>query len=860
MGKKLFLLVNLLLFAAVIQAVPVSKSEAQKKAQQFISGKHAAARGTSVSTPQLKLETADDDNYYVFNVGQQQGFVIVSGDDRAPEILGYSDEGAFDAENIPDNMKAWLQGYADEINWIKQHSAKNNAAARPKRTAKAAISTLLTTQWNQYAPYNNNCPSLYKNGTPAVTGCVATATAQIMFYQAKTHYIESTTTSSVIPSYQSTKYYWYFEGEQYTGMPEKPITEIDWTKIDATLTTEDARNEVARLFEYVGAAVQMQYGLVEEGGSSASNEAVVTALVNYFGYDPDAKSVYRDDHSYDDWVDVIYGELSTNGPVLLGGQSSGGGHAFVVDGYDSDDYFHINWGWGGISDGYFLLSALNPDDQGAGGSSSSDGYNSDQVAMINVSPTDDGLDLSDEACLTVDVDKWIINYNTAEWNNYYNNYFYRDNSLHYLQIDFSLSNASGWDLDFDWGVALYNNDNFVSFITDPKKQSFSNRMTRYGLSDGLKFPQKLANGEYRLVAVCRKSGTETWRPCIDSDKYYVKAIVSSNYMTLQNISSIPVEAYSTDGKPMTVDIVDGNVSVPNDILAIDFTNAEGLTTVTPNNNPNTLYIVSGLIPNGLNGKNVVKNGVAEMLTLIDSSIINDNTEHCGFYTPINFTAMQISYERVFEQGTDGTGSGWTTIVLPFDVDKVTVGEKEIDWFHSSSDTGKNFWLRELVSDGEGSVTFGYVDELKANTPYIIAVPDNTWGNKWDLTNKTLKFIGKKDANIEKDAETETNGDHYTFVGTTIRQTLTDVYALNNTGSTFVHGEATIAPFRAYFTPIASSNASRLIIRSAGGQTTSIMMPEKEPLTTGDVYTLDGRKVKGNLPKGVYIVNGKKMIK
>ena len=383
-------------------------------------------------------------------------------------------------------------------------------------------------------------------------------------------------------------------------------------------------------------------------------------------------------------------------------------------------------------------------------------------------------------------------------------------------------------------------------------------MTRYGLTDGLQFPQKLNNGEYRLVAVCRKSGTEIWRPCIDSDKYFVKAIVNNNNMTLQNISPIPVEAYGADGKATTVDIVDGKASVPNDILAIDFTDAEGLTTVTPNNNPNTLYIVSGSIPNGLNGKNVVEDGVTETLTLIDSRVINENTEHYGFYAPINFTASQISYERVFEQGTNGDGSGWTTIVLPFDVQTVMVGDKTIDWFHNSDDTGKNFWLRELKSDAVGSVTFDYVDELKANTPYIIAVPGNKWGDEWNLTGKTLKFIGKANASIVKDAEAETSGKHYSFVGTTISQTLTDVYALNDAGSTFVNGEATIAPFRAYF--IGESNASRLIIRSADGQTTSITMPEKEPLVTGDIYTLDGRKVKGNLPKGVYIVNGKKMIK
>ena len=160
MENKLLLLFNLLLFAAVIQAVPVSKTEAQKKAQQFISGKIAAARGTS--TPDLQLATADGDNYYVFNVTGQQGFVIVSGDDRAPEILGYSDEGQFDAANIPSNMKAWLQGYADEIQNMPENVASSRGTGQ-KRVVKTSINPLLQTLWDQDDPYNLKAPN-FVNG------------------------------------------------------------------------------------------------------------------------------------------------------------------------------------------------------------------------------------------------------------------------------------------------------------------------------------------------------------------------------------------------------------------------------------------------------------------------------------------------------------------------------------------------------------------------------------------------------------------------------------------------------------------------------------------------------------------------
>ena len=180
MGKKLFLLVNLLLFAAVIQAAPVSKSEAQKKAQQFISGKLATARGTNVSIPDLQFEAADGDNYYVFNVGQRQGFVIVSGDDRTPEILGYSDEGEFDAENIPENMKAWLEEYIRQMNLMDETEGAAAREATPRRIMKRNIAPLLETTWDQVRPYYNECPIINKSQT--VTGCVATAMAQLMYY------------------------------------------------------------------------------------------------------------------------------------------------------------------------------------------------------------------------------------------------------------------------------------------------------------------------------------------------------------------------------------------------------------------------------------------------------------------------------------------------------------------------------------------------------------------------------------------------------------------------------------------------------------------------------------------------------
>ena len=857
MVKKLFALFSFLLLVGVVQAAPVSRGDAQKKALQFLADRNggvAATRGLQSLDFSLH-DGAAVEQLHIFNIGQQEGFVIVSGDDRAPEILGYADSGEISAENMPDNLRAWLQGYADQIKWMQEHGITNNvAAARPMRnSAKATISTLLTTQWDQGTPYNNNCPSFSAGGSHAVTGCVATATAQIMFYQAKKHSIATTTTSS-IPSYYSKKYYWYLGDTQYSGLPEKSATTIDWSKIDASLTTEEARAEVARLFEYIGAAVQMQYGPVDEGGSSAANEAVVTALVNYFGYDPDVKSIYRADCTTDnEWVDAIYAELSTNGPVLMGGQSSGGGHAFVVDGYyydsnDSKDYFHINWGWGGTSDGNFLLTALNPQTQGVGGSSTNDGYNYNQVAMVNVNPTPDGNDLSATACLTVN--RWRVNYKTVGWNSQYTNYFNLIGyTLYPLQMNYSFVNATGWDLNFDWGVALYSGDSFVRLVYGPTSQTFANRMSSYGSTLGLQFSNQLADGEYRLVAVSKKKGTGTWYPCIGSEKYYVKVTVSNSGadMTLKNLP--PVEGYGAYGSAETIEIADGNVTVPNDVYAVDLTWADELTSVTPNSNPNTLYFVTGSVPSGLDNKNVVQNGVAATLTL------NDNY---GFYTPFGFTATNASYTRQFSVGANGTG-GWSTIVLPFNVTSVKQGETPIDWFHNSSDTGKNFWLKEFVNEDGGSVNFGFVDSWVANKPYIIAVPGNTWGDEFDLTNKNITFCGSN-VEITPGNNLSTSVTNYKFQGTMANWDVNNCYILNNDGTSFVLDDnGTLQPFRACFTQnnTMSGLPDHLTIGSADGSATGIVSIKKQN-ADNQYYNLQGQRV-SQPGRGLYIINGKKII-
>ncbi len=391
--NRLFVLLLLCMsLGLVAQAAPVTLEQAQQEAASFVLKKQKAQRTLKIASQangMMKASTASA-AYYVFNIGNNQGFVIVSGDDRTNPILGYSDEGHFDEAKAPSNMKNWLNEYAQQIALLDQVPAANlsKVLAAPKAEnvvdTRNSIAPLISTKWDQATPYWNECPQFMISDDEAdgyelaYTGCVATSMSQLMnFYK----YPEATTQE--VPSYTFTYGNGLGDYGTYT-VPAQPITTFDWAHMRDTYTgAEDEvyTSAVAHLMLYVGCALKSQYGTSATG---AYTDDIPKAFA-FFGYG--SKLAYRNDYTQEVWDNMVYQELAAGRPMIYNGTAgSGGGHSFICDGYEYGNYFHINWGWGGMGNGYFQLAVMNPYASGIGGSSSAEGYNMKQNIVYNVLP------------------------------------------------------------------------------------------------------------------------------------------------------------------------------------------------------------------------------------------------------------------------------------------------------------------------------------------------------------------------------------------------------------------------------------------------------------------------------------------
>ena len=362
--KKSLLVLTTLLVSMTLTAGNVTEQEALRKAQQFMQGRSFQQKNLRRAAT---ANTFAQDAFYVFNADGNQGFVIVSADDRTEAILGYSDAGSIDLNRLPANAAAWLQDYARQI---KSLGEGVNLAA-PHRAPGTEKVLMETAKWDQDAPYNGMCPEDDKG--KCYTGCTATAMAIVL------RYFKWPENMKELGGYTSA-------GKQ---MPALPATQFNWENLKMTYTNTDGKKnytdadsaEVAKIMRYCGQAIKTQFG-----SSSSSGSVHVKDMIETFGYSITAKEAMRNGFSTEEWEKMVYDEIVAQRVVYYSGYHEGVGHSFVIDGYDGNGLFHVNWGWGGRDDGYFTLATLNPGDKSISGIPADNGYPITQTAIFMKKP------------------------------------------------------------------------------------------------------------------------------------------------------------------------------------------------------------------------------------------------------------------------------------------------------------------------------------------------------------------------------------------------------------------------------------------------------------------------------------------
>ena len=862
MRKRLLFVLALMTFGLTgAWADELTGKQALELAQQFV-----ASHNLRKSTPTVK-EAGQVSGLYVFNVSNNGGFVIVSNDDQTVPILGFGQSGNIDINDLPDNMRAWLEGYADQIVWLQRNGNDGangtKGTRRTNRTAKADVSPLITSHWNQGAPYNNLCPEIDDEKT--VTGCVATTTAQLMYY----HYLHNgfAASSTALEGYTAST-----RNKARTSINLNvsglDATTFNWANMTTTYgkaSTEEAKTAVAKLMQYVGTALHMSYGLSANGGSSAYSEAIPYALKHCFGYDRGVHHCYRKNYSYAAWVDLIYSELAANRPVALGGQSAGGGHSFICDGYKSEsdiDYFHINWGWGGACDEYFVLSVLQPWEQGIGGSSTLDGFSFGQDVVLGIQPPAgnkdycmslEGLHLGgDDKTLT---SKTFTRANSSE--------DFTGISLYY----------DVWN--YNYGSTAY--DVTVQLVDDNGKvwQTFGGANNQklswnknINATLGGSIPSGLDNGTYYIKVMSKPSSETNWQECFDGDAYQLTAVISDNDLTI----SVPIPAditpasvtFAVSGESSTgseqtvtatVTAANGNYA-GNIVLRVNDTAVMGQIAQIPAGA--TVDLTFSYIPS-LVGDNVLTLWThrssgdqipgSEKVS-ISTLVIDNNTDNTSLIQINNRRTgnVKLADRTLYKDGA------WNTLCLPFDLTlagSTLSGDNVEAMVLHSSDSGLDGTTLTLNFDNAPAT-------IPAGTPFIIR-----WTSGEDLKNPEFNGVTVSDATNNAAFTGGSFCATYDYIRWT-KETPSILFLGDNNNLHWPDANASLGACRAYFWLNGGGSAREFKLNFDGEvvQTTGIGRTDFTDITErADAwYTVNGVKLSG-MPRtrGIYVKNGKKIV-
>ena len=529
--RRLFLSILASAVCVSMQATEVNQQKAQETAKAFMTKIMAtdnSRQGTRTREDMISLKTVETGlkGLHVFNLDGGNGFVIVSGSDQTEAVLGYATSGSIDGE-MPPAMRALLQSYASQITRAEQGAGKVEGETTGISLTKQEVAPLITSKWGQDAPYNNMTPTIVSADNKTIhcpTGCVATAAAMVMRY----HEWPKQQTA-VIP--------------KSMHLPELPATTFDWAAMTDTYndkSSKEACDAVATLMRYCGGAFKMEYG----GTTSSSNtDFAAYGLLRFFGYDKDICVTRRTLVTEWEWQEMIYEELAENRPVIAGGD----GHEIIIDGYRQGDFFHINWGWNGGTDGYFQLSAHThfkstspvlphfPYEIITGIKPAKEPFTYQETLTTSglIVSTDTPLQLERTGNSNFPTIKTIL-------------------CLRNICRDME-------DKTFDIGIALYSEEKQVKVFEVASNKKFHSGSLLDNVEVELTFGEGLDDGQYQLHAVSRLQGTKEWLKNQNVEPYYIDANVAGNTLSLATyprdhrlkINSIKFSGDLTEGGKVT---------------------------------------------------------------------------------------------------------------------------------------------------------------------------------------------------------------------------------------------------------------------------------------------------------------------
>ena len=578
--NSLFLLLTLIVVSSTTCAETITEQEALHKAQQVLKGKTLQAVRSQKAKARTEEASANETDLFFFNAENGNGFVIVSPDDRTVPILGYSDQGSIDLDNMPENLLYWLDSYREQMKFLDEESTSAKRSAT--RASRPAIAPLIKTTWGQDMPYKGQCP-IYKN-LNCVTGCVATAMAQLMYYY------QYPAGSTALPAYQS--------GSYKLSVEELPATTFRWNKI-WTSYSKDALGEpadaVAELLRYCGQAVAMDYS---PSGSGSTDERLVYGMIHYFGYDKNARIISRAHYSQTQWEDLLYQELASGRPVVYSGtDASLNGHEFICDGYDGNGLFHLNWGWDGTANGYFVASLANYKTSRKGVFGSLDGYSIYQSAIIGLQP-DTGEKAVPEIFSAVNNE--TATYTRASATDNFQNVTLKGQFVAKYRFE-----PSEYQIETGWG--LYQGEeclnvfesktipfgkegeSFGTITYSSPDYNFQYKGQKTSVTNQFTFGSDLPAGTYQIRQVYRPVGETAWRICnpYSTTVSYLVASIEEQAMTLRATeakeSYIVNDVWTSDdpaqGEPFSVTVNLTNTGDTNQELIYLYFDGELVTTL-----------------------------------------------------------------------------------------------------------------------------------------------------------------------------------------------------------------------------------------------------------------------------------------